>query len=178
MAITVTHSSAATATATWMFIEWFKNGKPPSVLGPATGAIAGLAAITPASGFVGPIGGLVIGFASGVICWWAATVLKTKLGYDDSLDVVGVHGVGGLVGTILCGVFAAKQFGGNAGDEFSIGSAVGVQALACGVTIVWTIVATAIILKVIDVVVGLRVTEAQEDEALDITLHEESGYNY
>ena len=177
MAITVTHSSAATATATWMFIEWFKNGKP-SVLGPATGAIAGLAAITPASGFVGPIGGLVIGFASGVICWWAATVLKTKLGYDDSLDVVGVHGVGGLVGTILCGVFAAKQFGGNAGDEFSIGSAVGVQALACGVTIVWTVVATAIILKVIDVVVGLRVTEAQEDEALDITLHEESGYNY
>ena len=116
MAIVVTQISASTAALTWMGIEWIKNGKP-SVLGLATRAIAGLAAVTPASGFIGPFGGLAVGLASGSICWWASIVVKRAVGYDDSLDVFGVHGVGGFVGTVLAGLFAASYFGGNQGDR-------------------------------------------------------------
>jgi len=181
MTLPVTHISAATATATatatWMIIEWIKNGKP-SVLGPATGAIAGLAAVTPASGFIGPVGGLVIGLTSGVVCYWTATSLKNMLGYDDSLGVFGVFGVGGFIGTILVAVFAASTFGGSGGDDYSIGSQLGVRALAAVVTIVYTLVISFILLKLTDKLVGLRVSEDAENEGLDVSDHGEAGYNY
>ena len=175
MAITVTQISASTAALTWMFIEWVKNGKP-SVLGLATGAIAGLAAVTPASGFIGPIGGFCIGLASGFVCWWASTVIKIRLGYDDSLDVFGVHGVGGFVGTILAGVFAAEMFGGKEGD-LAIGSQVGTQLLASVITIVYTGIVSFAILKAIDATIGLRVIQEHEVMGLDTTLHAEAGYD-
>ena len=175
MAIAVTQISAATAAFTWMMIEWMKNGKP-SVLGLATGAIAGLAAVTPASGFIGPVGGFGIGLASGFLCWWASTVIKIRLGYDDSLDVFGVHGVGGFVGTVLAGVFAAEMFGGKEGD-LAIVSQVGVQLTASVITIVYTGVVSFVLLKAIDATIGLRVTHEQEVTGLDTTLHAEAGYD-
>jgi Amt family ammonium transporter len=175
MAVTVTQISAATAAFTWMCIDWITHQKP-TVLGLATGAIAGLAAVTPASGFIGPIGGLSIGFASGAICWYASTSLKRTLGYDDSLDVFGVHGVGGFVGTVLAGVFAAGVFGGNQGD-LAIGSQVGVQLFAAVITVLYTAAATWLILKVIEAVVGLRVDDEAETGGLDLSLHNETGYN-
>jgi len=175
-ALVVTQISAATATLVWMFVEWAKHGKP-SMLGAATGAIAGLAAITPASGSVGPVGALVIGALSGFICWWASTVLKLKLGYDDSLDVFGVHGVGGFIGTIMLGVFMAPAFGGVGGEGFSIGKQLGVQLFAAAVTAVYTAVATFIILKLVKAVVGLRVDEQEENTGLDTTYHGEEAYN-
>jgi len=176
MAITVTHISASAAALTWMTAEWIIH-KKPSVLGLATGAIAGLAAVTPASGFIGPFGGLMIGLASGLICFLASTTVKMKLGYDDSLDVFGVHGVGGFVGTVLAGVFCAGFFGGNMGDV-SIGGQVGTQLLAAFITIVYTAVATFVILRLTDALVGLRVSTDDENKGLDLTLHEESGYRY
>ncbi len=176
MTLVATHMSAATATLTWMAIEWTKNGKP-SVLGAATGAIAGLAAVTPASGVIGPIGGVGIGFASGIICFFAATSLKRKFGYDDSLDVVGVHGVGGLVGTLLAAVFGAAVFGGTGGADFSISGQLTVQAMAAAITTAYTLLATYVILKAVDKLIGLRVTEEQEFGGLDLALHDESGYN-
>ena len=175
MALLVTHLSASAATLTWMAIEWIKNGKP-SVLGAATGSIAGLAAVTPASGFVGPVGGLAIGVCSGILCWFFSTAVKQKLGYDDSLDVFGVHGIGGLVGTLLAGVFAAEYFGGNQGD-LNIASQVRVQAQAAITAIVYTVIASWVILKLVDAVIGLRVSESEEIGGLDTSLHNESGYN-
>ena len=154
-AIVVTQISASVAALTWMFIEWLKFGKP-SMLGTATGSIAGLAAITPASGSVGPVGALVIGALSGLICWWASTQLKKKLGYDDSLDVFGVHGVGGFIGTILLAVFMAPGFGGAGGPEFSIGSQLTVQLYAAIAVAIYTGVISYVILKVIDVTIGLQ----------------------
>ncbi|MBW2726715.1 MAG: ammonium transporter, partial [Deltaproteobacteria bacterium] len=145
MAITVTHISASTAALTWMAIEWIKHGKP-SVLGLATGAIAGLAAVTPASGFIGPVGGFGIGLASGVICFVCSTTVKRKFGYDDSLDVFGVHGVGGFVGVVLAGVFCAGMFGGTEGDV-DIASKVGVQLYAGALTALYTAAATYVVLK-------------------------------
>jgi len=176
MTLVVTHMSASMATLTWMGIEWIKNGKP-SLLGAATGAIAGLAAVTPASGFVGPIGGIGIGLASGIVCFFAATSLKRKFGYDDSLDVVGVHGVGGLVGVLLAALFAADQFGGFAGADYSIGDQLIVQAKAAAITIIYTLVATYLIIKGVSICIGLRVTEQEELGGLDLALHDESGYN-
>jgi Amt family ammonium transporter len=176
MAITVTHISASTAAVTWMAIEWIQNGKP-SALGMATGAIAGLAAVTPASGYIGPIGGLGIGLASGILCFLASTKLKQAIGYDDSLDVFGVHGVGGFVGTLLAGVFCASAFGGNQGDISIVGQ-VGTQLFASVVTIVYTGVVTWAILKGVDALVGLRVNPDEENTGLDIVLHEEAGYRY
>ena len=176
MTLVATHVSAAAATLTWMAIEWVKNGKP-SVLGAATGAIAGLVAVTPASGFIGPIGGLGIGIASGLICFWAATSLKRKFGYDDSLDVVGVHGVGGLVGTLLAAVFAAEMFGGIKGGDYSIASQFKVQAGAALITTIYTLLASYVVLKVVDATIGLRVTEQEELSGLDLALHNEVGYN-
>jgi Amt family ammonium transporter len=175
MAITVTHISASTAALTWMLIEWIRHSKP-SVLGIATGAIAGLAAITPASGVVGPVGGLAIGFAAGGLCYLASTMLKARLGYDDSLDVFGVHGVGGFIGTVLAGVFGAAALGGNQ-EGLAIGSQVGVQLTAALITAVWAGVASYALLKFVDAVVGLRVDEEEESRGLDIALHDEVGYN-
>ena len=175
-ALVVTQISAATATLMWMFIEWAKFGKP-SMLGAATGSIAGLAAITPASGTVGPIGALAIGALSGFICWWASTVLKKKLGYDDSLDVFGVHGVGGFIGTVMLAVFMAPAFGGVGGADFSIAGQLKVQLIAGVGTAVYTAIASLIILKVVGAVVGLRVNEAEEDQGLDLAYHGEEGYN-
>ena len=159
-----------------MAIEWVKYGKP-SVLGAATGSIAGLAAVTPASGFIGPVGGAVIGLVSGALCWYFATAIKQRFGYDDSLDVFGVHGVGGIVGTLLVSVFAAETFGGLEGD-LSMGSQFGVQALAALITIVYTAVASYVLVKLTGMVVPLRVDASEEEEGLDISLHEESGYKF
>ena len=175
MALVVTHLSASTATLTWMGVEWLRYGKP-SVLGAATGSIAGLAAVTPASGFIGPVGALVIGFASGVGCWYFAAVVKNRLGYDDSLDVFGVHGVGGFIGIVLAGVLAHQFFGGNQG-ELAIGSQVGVQFGAAVLTIVYTLVVSFVLLKLVDAVLGLRVDEDGERQGLDLAEHNEVGYN-
>jgi Amt family ammonium transporter len=172
MAMAVTQIATAAAALAWMFAEWLGKGKP-SVLGIASGAVAGLVAITPASGFVGPMGALVIGIAAGVVCFWGATSLKRMLGYDDSLDAFGVHGVGGIVGAILTGVFAAKDIGGTAGLLEGNGGQVVTQLLGVGVTVVYGAIATFVILKVIDLVIGLRVPEEQEREGLDIALHGE-----
>ena len=176
MAITVTHISASVAALTWMAIEWVTH-KKPSALGLATGAIAGLAAVTPASGFIGPLGGFVIGVASGGLCYLASTTIKRRLGYDDSLDVFGVHGVGGAVGTLLVAFFAAGSLGGNQGD-LAMGRQFGVQLLAVVVVGVYTVIVSWRILKVVDAMVGLRVTEPDETQGLDIALHDEAGYRF
>jgi Amt family ammonium transporter len=148
------------------------------VLGAVTGSIAGLAAITPASGEVGPIGALAIGAASGLVCWYASVILKSKLGYDDSLDVVGVHGVGGLVGTLLVAFFAASSLGGKQGADYAIGGQFMTQLTSSAITIAYTLVLSIIILKVVGIVCGgLRVSESEEQDGLDISAHGESGYN-
>ena len=175
MAMAVTHIATATAAFTWMMVEWVRHGKP-SVLGIATGAVAGLVAITPASGYVGPIGALAIGFASGVLCFVAASSVKRALGYDDSLDVFGVHGVGGFVGAILTGVFAAEMLGGS-GLENGIGAQLWLQFVGAAATIVYNGVLTFIIAKALDAAIGLRVTSDEEQEGLDIALHDERGFS-
>ncbi|RLB37773.1 MAG: ammonia channel protein [Deltaproteobacteria bacterium] len=174
MAILVTQTSASVAALTWIAIEWVKLGKP-SALGFATGAIAGLAAVTPASGFIGPEGAVVIGFTSGVVCWWAATQLKIKLGYDDALDVLGVHGVGGLVGVLLVSVFASTTFGGNQ-EGLDIAAQLKTQSVAAVITILWTLVGTYVSLKVASIA-GLRVDADDEEAGLDLTQHTERGYD-
>ncbi len=176
MAMVVTQIAIATAALGWMFTEWMVRGKP-TVLGIVTGAVAGLVAITPASGFVGPMGAIVIGAAAGVGSYWAATSLKRALGYDDTLDVFGVHAVAGITGVLLTGVFAAASLGGVKGDGFSIVSQVIIQAQGVLLTIVWCGVVTYVILKVLDAVMGLRVSEEQESEGLDLSQHDERGYN-
>ena len=175
MAMLVTHLSTAAATLTWLAIEWVKHGKP-SALGAATGAVAGLVAITPASGSCGPMGALAIGVAAGVCCFIGATTLKQALGYDDSLDAFGVHGVGGFVGALLTGVFAAPALGGQGLEHDSVALQVGSQALSCLVTIVWSGVVSFVLLKAIDVTIGLRVTPEAEVDGLDTELHGEEGY--
>ncbi len=175
MAIVVTHISASVGALVWMVVEWLKNGKA-SVLGAATGSIAGLAAITPASGSVGPLGALGIGIASGLVCYWASVNLKTRLGYDDSLDVFGVHGVGGFVGTLLVAVFASKHFGGAVAD-LDIAHQFGVQCLAACVTAGYSAIASLAILLLLRATMGLRVTDQQEREGLDLSEHEELGYD-
>ncbi|HRH81398.1 MAG TPA: ammonium transporter [Thiobacillaceae bacterium] len=168
MAMAVTQIATAAAALSWMFAEWIGKGKP-SALGIASGAVAGLVAITPASGFVDPTGALIIGLIAGVACFWGATSLKRMLKYDDSLDAFGVHGVGGIVGALLTGFFAVEAIGGTAG---SMGQFM-VQLKGTVITIVFTAVMTFIILKIVDMVMGLRVTEEQEREGLDIALHGE-----
>ena len=175
MAMAVTHISTATAGFTWMLIEWSSHGKP-SVLGIATGAVAGLVAITPASGYVGPMGALAIGLSAGVLCYWGANGLKRQFGYDDSLDVFGVHGIGGIVGALLTGVFASSTLGGSVAD-LNIGSQLGLQAAGVGATLVWSGVLTFVILKVVDGMIGIRVTAEEETTGLDLTLHDERGFN-
>ena len=176
MAMLVTQISTATAAIAWMFVEWVKHGKP-SVLGIVTGAVAGLVAITPASGTAGPIGALVIGFVSGVVCFWGATSLKAQLGYDDSLDAFGVHGIGGIVGALLTGIFAAESLGGAGLAKANIGMQVWAQFLSIVVTIVWSGVLSFIILKIVDATIGLRVEEDEERQGLDLSQHNERGYN-
>ena len=177
MALLVTHLSAATATLTWMLIEWKLNGKP-SVLGAATGAIAGLAAVTPASGFIGPEGGLAIGFASGALCYFASTAVKKRFAYDDSLDVVGVHGVGGFIGVVMVAFFASEALGGGGYAEgVGMGAQLKAQLIGGGVTIVYTLVASIAVFWVIDKLVGLRVSEEDEEQGLDLAEHAETGYS-
>jgi ammonium transporter, Amt family len=176
MAMLVTHIGAAAGSLTWMTIEWQRFGKP-SVLGIVTGMVAGLGTITPASGFVGPFGALVIGVTAGFVCFWATQYVKRTLKIDDSLDVFPVHGVGGVTGSLLTGVFAASGLGGLGLPEgVSMMQQVGVQALAVGVTIIWSAGFSFLILKSIDKFIGLRVTADEEVQGLDTVLHEETGY--
>jgi Amt family ammonium transporter len=177
MAMAVTQIATAAAALAWMFAEWIAHGKP-SVLGIASGAVAGLVAITPASGTAGPMGALVIGIAAGVLCFLAATKLKRALGYDDSLDAFGVHAIGGIVGALLTGIFADASLGGaGLAEGVTIGQQFGIQVVGVLATLIYTGVVTFVLLKIIDMFVGLRVTEEQEQEGLDIVLHDEKGYN-
>ena len=181
MAILVTHISAAMGAMTWMAIEWVRFGKP-SALGVVTGMVAGLGTITPASGFVGPGGALIIGLLAGGVCFTATQYIKRVLKIDDSLDVFPVHGVGGILGTLLAGVFSATSLGVFSGYGFadgidSMGGQLKVQIIGVIATIVFTAVVTWVILKVVDALVGLRVTDEEEIEGLDIALHEERGYD-
>ncbi|HCF0354859.1 ammonium transporter, partial [Pseudomonas aeruginosa] len=171
MAMLVTQIATAAAALAWMFAEWITHGKP-SALGIASGVVAGLVAITPAAGTAGPMGALVIGLASGVICFFAATSLKRALKYDDSLDAFGVHAVGGIVGALLTGIFAAPSLGGFGSVE-DIGAQFFVQFKGVAFTVVYTAVVTFVILKVLDLVMGLRVTEEEEAVGLDLALHNE-----
>jgi len=166
MAMAATQIATAAAALAWMFVEWLTKGKP-SVLGIASGAVAGLVAITPASGFVGPSAAVFIGIAAGVVCFLAATTLKKIMGYDDSLDAFGVHCIGGIVGALLTGVFASKEIAGVDGSVIT-------QLWGVGTTLIYGFLASFAILKLIDATLGLRVTEEQEREGLDITLHGES----
>ncbi len=175
MAMLVTQVATATAAITWMFLEWIRHGKP-SVLGIATGAVAGLVAITPASGTAGPLGALLIGFAAGALCYYFSTSVKRKFGYDDSLDVFGVHGIGGIVGAILTGLCAASFMGGS-GLDISVGSQLFIQFKGVVVTILWSGVVSVVVLKAIDKIIGLRVTDEVEVSGLDLALHDEQGYS-
>jgi Amt family ammonium transporter len=173
MAMLVTHTATATAGFTWMIVEWIMKGKP-TVLGICSGAVAGLVAITPASGFVGPMGSFFIGVAAGIVCYWGCTGLKRMFGYDDALDTFGVHAVGGAAGALLTGVFAVQQYGGNAGLLEGNPMQVVNQAIGIGVVFIYDCVVTLIILKVVDMTIGLRVTKDVERDGLDLALHGET----
>ena len=175
MAVVVTQISPCVAALTWIFLESVRSGKP-SALGFVTGAIAGLAAITPASGTVGPLGAIAIGAVSSILAYMAATYVKFRFSYDDALDVVGVHGVGGLVGIILVAVFASTSYGGSIAD-LDIGAQLGVQLYGGIFAVVYTAIVSYIVLKVVDMLVGLRVDEDEERQGLDITDHGEEGYH-
>lgn len=175
MAMLVTQVATAGAALAWMFAEWVTHGKP-SVLGIASGAVAGLVAITPASGSVGPEGALYLGIIAGVICFFAATSLKRKMGYDDSLDVFGVHAIGGIVGAILTGVFSSDAFAGGLRADLDIGAQVFIQIKSVLFTIVYTGVLSAILFKVVDITLGMRVSEEDEALGLDLSSHNERGY--
>jgi Amt family ammonium transporter len=181
MAMLVTHMSAACGSLAWMTMEWVRHGKP-SVLGMVTGMVAGLGTITPASGSVGPAAAVVIGLSAGVICYFATNYLKNALKIDDSLDVFPVHGVGGILGTLLAGVFCSTQLGIFSGNGFSdgiesVGGQLMVQATGVLATFAYTLVATFIILKLVDMMVGLRVDGDEETQGLDLVLHDERGYD-
>ncbi len=180
MAMLVTHISAAAGAITWMFYEWVKFGKP-TALGAVTGLIAGLGTITPASGFVGPAGALVIGIVAGIVCFNAVILIKQKWKIDDSLDVFPVHGVGGVIGTLMAAVFASDQLGIFSGQGLAEGmtimSQLEIQAIGVIATFAYTAVATYIILKVVDMITGLRVSAEEEQQGLDIVSHEERGYD-
>ncbi|MCF7988097.1 MAG: ammonium transporter [Methylovulum sp.] len=176
MTLLVTHVGAASGALTWMSIEWKRFGKP-SVLGIVTGMVAGLGTITPASGYVGPLGALVIGVTAGVVCFYATQYVKRTLKIDDSLDVFPVHGVGGIAGSLLTAIFASSTFGGMGLPEgVTITHQLAIQALAIIVTIVWSAVFSYLILKILDKLIGLRVSPDEEVQGLDTVLHEETGY--
>ena len=176
--------ATAAASLSWMFMEWLIKGKP-SMLGIASGAIAGLVAITPACGFVGPMGAIVLGAIAGAVCLWAVSGLKKALGYDDSLDVFGVHGIGGIIGALGTGIFASPSLGGtswwdyvaNGPAEFSISGQLVSQAWAVGVSVIWSAIVALVAFKIVDLVIGLRVPEDKEREGLDITEHGETAYH-
>jgi Amt family ammonium transporter len=177
MAMTVTHISAATATLVWIVIETVKFGKP-SLVGAVTGAIAGLASITPASGYVGPVGALVIGLAGGAICYLAVMLVKHRFKVDDSLDVLAVHGVGGALGIVLTAVFAEAAFGGaGLAEGQTMGGQALVQLLGVVAVLIWSVVVSFVIIKIVQAIVGLRVSAEVEEQGLDINIHGERGYN-
>jgi ammonium transporter, Amt family len=173
MAMLVTHTATATAGFTWMLVEWLLKGKP-TVIGICSGAVAGLVAITPASGFVGPMGSFWIGVAAGIFCYWGCTGLKHMFGYDDALDTFGVHGIGGAAGAILTGVFAVNEYGGTPGLLEGNAMQVVWQAIGVLTVFVYDVVVTLIILKIVDIFIGLRVTDEIEREGLDLALHGET----
>jgi Amt family ammonium transporter len=177
-AFVATHLAAAAATLSWLFVEWWHRGKP-TVLGAASGAVAGLVAITPASGFVGPMAAIAIGLLAGMICYFAVG-MKTKLGYDDSLDAVGVHGVGGTLGALATGLFASKAINaaGSNGLFFGNASLLGTQAVSVGAAILYSFAVTWIILKILDATMGVRVKDVEEMEGLDLSQHGETGYSF
>jgi Amt family ammonium transporter len=185
LAMVNTLVATAAATLSWMLAEWLFKGKP-SMLGAASGAVAGLVAITPACGFVGPMGAIAIGLLAGVVCLWGVNGLKKMLGADDALDVFGVHGVGGILGSVLTGVFASPALGGtgvydyvaNAVGTYDMTAQVISQLWGVGTVIVWSGVVAFICYKIVDILVGLRVPEDEEREGLDITAHGESAYHY
>ncbi len=186
LAFVNTMIATAAATVSWTLGEWLGKGKP-SMLGAASGAVAGLVAVTPACGFVGPMGALLIGLIAGLVCLWGVNGLKRMLGADDSLDVFGVHGVGGIVGALLTGVFAAPSLGGTgifdyvanaASADYSISGQVWVQAQAVLLTVVWSAVVAFVAFKLVDLAIGLRVPEEEEREGLDISSHGETAYHY
>lgn len=178
LALINTQAATAAAVLGWLFAEWLFKGKP-SLLGAVSGAVAGLVAITPACGFLGPVGSLVLGFVASVIAFWAVTSLKVKLGYDDSLDVFGIHGVAGLIGAIGTGILMSADFGGVGYEEgTTMGSQLYAQAVAVGVTIVWGGIGSYILFKIVDLVIGLRVSEEAEREGLDTAEHGERAYHY
>jgi Amt family ammonium transporter len=181
MAMLVTHLSAACGALAWMTMEWVRHGKP-SVLGIVTGMVAGLGTITPASGSVGPAAAVVIGLTAGVVCYFATNLLRNVLKVDDSLDVFPVHGVGGILGTLLAGIFCSTQLGIFSGNGFSdgidsIGGQFAVQATGVVVTFVYTAVMSYILLKLVNMMVGLRVDADEENQGLDLVLHDERGYD-
>ena len=176
MAMLVTHIGASAGSLAWMTSEWIKFGKP-SVLGIVTGMVAGLGTITPASGFVGPGGALVIGLVAGVACFWATQLIKRRFEIDDSLDVFPVHGVGGFIGLLLTAVFAASFGGQGLPEGATVGSQLLVQLTGAVATIIWCAVITLVLLKIVDAILGLRVSQEEESEGLDLTLHDERGYN-
>jgi Amt family ammonium transporter len=176
MAMLVTHISAAAGSLAWMSMEWLRHGKP-SVLGIVTGMVAGLGTITPASGFVGPAGALIIGLSAGVICYLCTSYLKQVLKVDDSLDVFPVHGVGGVIGTLFAGVFVGTLGGAGLAEGMTMGGQVWVQFIGVIATFVYCAIMSWILFKLIDAVIGLRVSSDQETEGLDIVLHDEVGYN-
>ncbi|MGN7611715.1 ammonium transporter [Magnetococcales bacterium HHB-1] len=177
MAMLVTHLGAAAGSIAWMCMEWIRHGKP-SVLGIVTGMVAGLGTVTPASGFAGPFGGVMIGLIAGVVCYEATQIIKQKLHIDDSLDVFPVHGVGGILGTLLTGVFAAKELGGVGYSEgVTMMQQVGVQAIGVVATLIWSGVLTYLIFKLAEYTTGFRVDAQEETEGLDLTSHDERGYN-
>ncbi len=175
MAMIVTQIAAGTAAMVWLFVEWKRHGRP-SVLGIITGAVAGLATITPGSGYVGAAGAMAIGAMAGLVCFFGATTLKRRLGYDDSLDAFGVHGVGGLVGSILTGAFASTALGGS--ERLAVGHQLSIQLLACAATAAWSGGVTWVAMKVADLALGARTDEEQETLGLDLTSHEERGYDF
>jgi Amt family ammonium transporter len=180
MAMLVTHLSAAAGAFTWLTIEWIKYGKP-SALGVVTGMVAGLGTITPASGYVGPGGALVIGVSAGIVCFYATLTLKQKFKIDDSLDVFPVHGVGGMLGTFAVGIFASSELGVFSGQGLAEGVTIGDQLVIqlCGIAavVLYTAVATYVLLKITNLITPLRVSDEEETQGLDITLHNESGYD-
>ena len=177
MALLVTHIAAATASLVWMFIEWFRFGRP-SLVGIVTGMVAGLATVTPASGFIGVPGGLILGLAGGVACYVAVDLIRVRLKIDDSLDVFAVHGVGGICGSLLVAYLALPAFGGlGLADGVTAGSQFMVQLASVAITVLWTGIASYVILKVIGAVIGLRVDQQDENEGLDLSQHGERGSN-
>jgi Amt family ammonium transporter len=176
MAMLVTHISAAAGSLSWITVEWIKHGKP-SVLGIVTGMVAGLGTITPASGFVGPLGALFIGLSAGIVCYFATQFIKRKLKIDDSLDVFPVHGVGGILGTLLAGVFVAEKFGGvGYAEGVSMAQQMGVQAIGVLATVLWCGVGTYVLLKITAMFVDIRVSDESEAQGLDLSEHDERGY--